>query len=399
MPVTPLQTKRRLLPHFAALATIFPVYLVVAFLTHQPTLAVALAAATALIVFIIVRLIQLRGKLTLSLTVLGFPLLVAMGFASFAALDPFLQLQRQADMLRDAGLNFQGRQPDEGGEWKRTHDGVMLPIWLANRIGSDCMTKTRSIGGDIERLQAIRFRDLGTESVRYLELRRDDREPSISPELVDWINELDDPRITLNVRFYRDKDGLALRDLRQRYSLHMPIDDRTGDLSQLGSVGSLWLSGDRITIPQAKQLTKLKNLYSLELEVLQLDAKTIESLQSRFGTLKIVRAQLDADAWNALAKTDRHFIELAGIDLKNLPSKTNDFPSSDPPRWLQLYPDGVNIKVSDTERLVRFFDREILFVAANLSDQQIMSLWKIPQLKEIRYRDANSEYAYVLRPQ
>ncbi|QDT09307.1 hypothetical protein [Planctomycetes bacterium K23_9] len=401
--ISPSRTRRRLLPYFASIAVILPVYFGTSYFAGQPMLGVALAALSSLSVFILVRLFQLRGKLTLSLTVFGFPLLIALGFACFAALDPFFKLQRHANMLRDAGLTFRGRAPDELGEWKRTHDGVMLPTWLANRIGPDCMTKISSIHGDIGRLQSIPFRELGS-SIRSLNLRRDERAPAVSPELVDWLNKLEEPRLFFSIDHYSDEDGKALSKLQHRYSnFSLSINNRTGDLSKLGRVSNLNLQGDVLTSVQAKQISALPSLYTLELNLIEHSADSLQALEigSGYGNLRIKSGHLSDAAWNALAGVPCQGLDLQAIDLQNVPERTDESPRV-PPVDVSGFAWRLTTSNSSTDKLrkaIRFFGRTHLRLNDPITEARVNELWGSNNLRFIQFRAPGSDtWKVVERP-
>ena len=301
-------------------------YGVVRLLTGQPLLAVAVSAFVSLATFIVGRIIQFRGRLTLAITVIGLPLLVALVFASYRALDPFIKRQRSITALNDAGVVFYARSPEKLGEWKSDADGNMLPIWLADRIGPHCLDQLTWIDCDTATLQSIQLSEIDSSSLWSARLVRQVDGPSLTPKLIEWLNVVEPKSLQLVFKKFSDEDSTAISQLRVPYGVELDLNRDAGNLSSLTYAKWIRIHGLELTRVQSQQLSILTALiHPLSVEAKTISAEAIETLDQSIdpGTcaLHIQGATLEQDAWGALSESRRSAITLDGVPLENLPKK------------------------------------------------------------------------------
>ncbi|MFN9420135.1 MAG: hypothetical protein ACK578_21975 [Pirellula sp.] len=92
------------LPYFASLLVIPISYLSILLLIGQQSLAVFGAALGAVVVYIICKTIQRRGKISLALMIFVLPLLMAGGCILFLQLAPFVNHHQRIGLHRNAGI-------------------------------------------------------------------------------------------------------------------------------------------------------------------------------------------------------------------------------------------------------------------------------------------------------
>jgi integral membrane sensor domain MASE1 len=106
----------RFWPYAASLVGLGTGYFITLYLSQQLLLAVGAAACGALFGFLLARIVQMKGRVSLSMLAIGFPLLVAIACALLLQLQGFRDRQRGFDELRMAGVGFRARQPQQADE-------------------------------------------------------------------------------------------------------------------------------------------------------------------------------------------------------------------------------------------------------------------------------------------
>jgi len=366
-------------PFLCALVALIPVYIVIRFSTGLTMLAVAGSALAALMAFVGYRVIQFRGRLSLSIVVIGFPLMAAILFATYQSLAPFRERQKSISMLRVAGITYGKRLPDQVGEWKRDHRGMMLPVWLADRIGPDSMTSLRSIDANLDAFQGIEYSALDMTELSRIQLTRLFTEPDVDPKLIDWLNQVELKQLSFSLVHYSDDDADALSKLTHPYGARIYLSDRpTGDLSALRKANYVNIVANKLSTTQAQQLCQL-NLHMLNLEVRHLPAETIDALQgweSEAPNMMITGAKLDADRWRALSRLPVLSLRLTGLDDASIQS----IPDSPPGNGIRrLNVSGNRLSFDEIRRLVQLFRPTDLFCTTELSEEQIEALWPITE--------------------
>ncbi|NND98719.1 MAG: hypothetical protein HKN47_15470, partial [Pirellulaceae bacterium] len=389
--------RRSLLPHFFAIAALIATYVLVILATDQQMLAFALSASAALGAFILCRLIQLRGKLTLSLTVIGLPFLVALMFASLLALNPFYQRQRSVTMLRDVGLSYMSRGTTQQGEWKRDLSGNMLPTWIADQIGPDSMSEINTIMGDLESLQSIPYRDLTSNQLKRFYLDRQNTIPTVSTDLIAWINRLDTATVYLELHHYADADGRALNQLKLPLHLNLHLSPKAGDLSLLTQTKTLHIHGDMLSPTHAQQLSQIDGIAMLSLSLLAYPADMLRQLDQprATGSLRLAGGKIDPDAWPALANLRWQRIDLEKISLASLKDAAEHRSNHVLP-FLSV--SGPTVSIDDVHQLIHRFQCVNFQLHHPLTHQEIESLWEHPQLQSVRIFDGNNEWITHDRP-
>jgi hypothetical protein len=109
-----IKKRHWLAPYYSALACVMTVYSTTLIMlgNHVPMLVAGLAIAAAIVGYLVCRVVQLRGRITLAMAVIGFPFLMAMIFATAWKLAPFAERQATYDRLRAAGIRCHIRDGD-----------------------------------------------------------------------------------------------------------------------------------------------------------------------------------------------------------------------------------------------------------------------------------------------
>ncbi|MFK7734375.1 MAG: hypothetical protein AB8B50_00005, partial [Pirellulaceae bacterium] len=137
------------------------------------------------------RLIAWRGKLSLRTTAVVLPLLVAIACSILPKVTPFWARQRTADALRSEQIQTYARPPQVAGEWALDSEGYVLPAIALDWIGADSMSIVRGVDGLADDLVRLDLKSLALPSQLSSLNIRCDRADSITPELVEWINEFE----------------------------------------------------------------------------------------------------------------------------------------------------------------------------------------------------------------
>ena len=373
-------TQRVLGPCVAAFLAIGPTYGLLLYLTHQQMLAVACAAFASLLTFLFARVVQLRGKLTLAITVIGFPLLAAVALAGFQALNPFIYRQRSIGMLRNAGVTVGLRHADQAGEWKRNRKGQMLPVWVADRIGPDCMSELRSIDTELGRIQGVSYRDVDTTDLSRINLTRFDALPPVQKGFVDWLNGLSLRSLQLTLLDYSDADGDALAGLRIPYSIKIYQERELGDVSKLETAQSITIRADQLEIEVAEQLSRLPD-YSLTLEVDQISSAAVDALwtEDERTYVRLFQTEFDPEAWRSLSRIPLINLSLDDVDLDRVPTANRGSVG----QVQHLHIDAADVRPKDLINLIELLGARHLAARLDLEESELGRYWQIPHLEVI----------------
>lgn len=393
----------RLTPYLCAFAGIIAVFLGTLAISVPPMLAFTLATIGGLLGFLGCRLIQLRGRLTLAIVVIGIPLIVALVFAAIHNLNPFVKRQRSISMLRDSRIQYRARRADQGGEWKRDRDGNMLPTWLANRIGPDCLSQLTAIDAELSEIQSIHFSNLDPTYLTRVRLSRPDETPTLSIDLVKWLNEIESPTIDISLHGFTADDVAALNQLKHEYRLSLAVDHFTGDLSSIKTATFLELRGTTLSDQQADQLAQLSTYSILKLESFRISPDLITKLtpshlNGRQLTLSFENIALDTETLEALAKIENRPIILSNVRFpKSLQMDEKVYLNYLNRRLVLL---GGNPTVDGLRNLLGVFQCKELLVQSDATEEQLASLFEFPDLESIEHwpRDSNQICTYV-RPE
>ena len=277
---------RSLWPYAIALLVGSVSYMAVFWWTAMHGLAAAAAFVFGLMVFICSRVIQSRGKLSLKMTIFVLPLVTALFCIGLQQLNPYLQRQRTNSALKRPRLAVYQRNSEILGEWYRdSNTGVMLPTWLVRLCGDDAMGEVHTIEGTFEALGSVDLHNLYLPKLRTVRLSREGSGPPINPKLIAFLVALS-KRQAMQVVLFLDEitlaDMPAIKELSKfpktgtlqitSSANKIPPDV---DLSVLPVNGWLQLIGDRLTLPQAKQI---RDLGYVALFVSDISAAHIEAL-------------------------------------------------------------------------------------------------------------------------
>ena len=200
----------RYLPYFASLLVIPISYLSILLLIGQQSLAVFGAALGAVVVYIICKTIQRRGKISLALMIFVLPLLMASGCILFLQLAPFVNHHQRIGLLRNAGIEVDARPPDQLGEWLQNRTGTMLPVWLVKLMGSDCLSEIDSIQGELGAFQSIEYAQLDMSRAYSVTFIQESKSSHVTIELVDWLNKNSNiESLNFDFRYFSEEDGVV----------------------------------------------------------------------------------------------------------------------------------------------------------------------------------------------
>jgi hypothetical protein len=346
------------LPYFASLLVIPIIYLSILLLIGQQSLAVFGAALGAVVVYIICKTIQRRGKISLALMIFVLPLLMAGGCVLFLQLAPFVNHHQRIGLLRNAGINVNARPPDQLGEWLQNRSGTMLPVWLVKLMGSDCLSEIRSIGGELGAFQSVSYAQLDMSRAREVEFRQESIDSHVSLELVHWLNKSSNiDRMSFEFSDFYEEDGMALSNLVDKSKVFVTIRN-CESVTGLGSLGKLqWLHlvGESLPINLARDISNL-SLGGLTLEVRQLPMECIAELKGYSGYMGI-NGRLGPDDIKAFARIGLESLELSG--LTSVPTVSVD-EFKNMPKTKHLRISNSHLDVSECKEIAALFQCESL---------------------------------------
>ncbi|MCO8120707.1 hypothetical protein NHH03_03080 [Stieleria sp. TO1_6] len=401
-PASPDRSRPRyLVPGLCGLAGLVPIYLVTLFVTGLPLLAVTLAAIAAAVGFIGCLLVRNRGKMSLAIVVIAFPIIASLAFLTIQLLGPLAQRERSIAVLRGSSIGYRVRSADQLGEWQRDRNGRMLPTWIVNQIGPDCLSELTAIDGDLGAFQSIQFNDIDPSQLSRIELNRYYRDgQAVSPQLVSWLNGVDSTRLRFRLFDLTQADVDALAELQRDYQLTIEnVDEYSGDFSRLKSASSLSIRGAELTKQQMRQLAAL-SATRITLDGFQLTADTIASLNDRStdrSNLTIQNTKLDSAALGALLSVPRCGITLSNVRLP-VPGLESYLiglvtPEDADQRTIPMARSVLVLQgkptLADAKRMVGLFHCQQFMIDLVVSQQQVDSFWDFPELETIQ----------VLRPE
>jgi hypothetical protein len=320
------------LPYFASLLVIPISYLSILLLIGQQSLAVFGAALGAVVVYIICKTIQRRGKISLALMIFVLPLLMASGCVLFLQLAPFANHHQRIGMLRNSGFTINTRPPDQLGEWLQNRTGTMLPVWLVKLMGSDCLSEIDSIQGELGAFQSISYTQLDMSRAYSVTFIQESKSSHVTTELVDWLNKNSNiESLNFDFRYFSEEDGTALSHIADGRKLNVTIRncESVAGLGSLSKLQWLYLIGESLPEKLARNISKLALLSALRLEVRQLPKESITELKGYSGYMQI-DVGLHPDDIKAFAKLGLESLELSGLtsvptvsvdEFKNMPKQ------------------------------------------------------------------------------
>lgn len=294
---------RSLWPYAIALLVGAVSYMAVFWWTAMHGLAAAAAFVLGLMVFIYARVIQSRGKLSLKMTIFVLPLVTALLCIGLQQLNPYLQRQRTNSALKRPRLTVYQGNSQVLGEWYRDKNtGVLLPTWLIRLCGDDAMGEVHTIEGTFEALDSVDLHKLYLPKLRTVRLSREGTEPPVTAELIAFLIALS-KRQEMQIELFLDEIALAdmpaIKELSKfpetgtlQFTSFANKVQPDVDLSVLPANCFLRLSGDRLTLPQAKQI---RDLRYVALSVSDISATHIEALGRRDSKLNLVLHNNDFD--------------------------------------------------------------------------------------------------------
>ncbi|MEM7558349.1 MAG: hypothetical protein AAF394_04445 [Planctomycetota bacterium] len=374
--------KRRKL---TALVVALAVLLLSALATHwlgvQRLAGVTLCLVLTLLFYACTRLVQTRGQLTTGLVAIVLPTIVALLCVTLGRMTPFFNRQIVLTHMSEAGIRFSARQPDEVDEWLRDREGYMLPTWLAFCIGEHCMTCLGEIAGDATDVSKLPLGRVPTASLRFIDLQIT-RKNSLTPELIDWLNELPpngkELNITLTFHTIGEKDQEQLVRLKRPWQGELRLDKDNVPLRDLGSPQGLTVRGNRLSAEQAKVIARS----APDWLVLNSDLSPAVVQQFYGLDLRLEACMLDAETLQALARLDMPNFYMSSATFGDLSSVKSLDPKQEP-MYLTLR--GCQFQAEDDYiKVVELINCSHLSFVGGLSASQIDDLWgRCPRLEAV----------------
>ncbi len=303
---------RSLWPYAAALFGGALSYLATLWWSNMHALAAVVAVIFGLTIFVCSRLIQSRGKLSLKVTIIILPLVTAVICVGLQQMNPYRLRQRTTSALKQAGLNVQLGRPEVQGEWFRDKDsGILLPYWLVRLCGEDAMSDVYRVSGSLEAFQQVDIRRMHLPRLYQIELSRIGNDPPLSVEMIDNLSKLKRlDSVELKFEKTTDADIPGLKELNTLSGVKsigisastQKIEDGV-DLSVLPKECWLRLSGDELTVQQARQIQHLTRYRELAVDTITADAvDALHSSSEVAGPLRIIGCAFDEAATLALTR-------------------------------------------------------------------------------------------------
>lgn len=397
----------RLMPYLCSLLAVVSFYGVSLVAFHQPFFAAGMAAVGAISAFMLCRVVQMRGKLSLAATALGLPLLIAVTCTVMLKLSPFVDRQQSIIAMKNAGVGFRSVAPDQAGEWLRDRSGNMLPVWLAERIGNECLTEVRVIESEIGALQSIDFDRIDTARLFKVRLTRSENQVPLSEELVAWLNlcpELSD--VSFEFDQLSDQEASRLAELRIGFGLAIRDLDKSAPLPALAYCEWLVVNSTELTSNHAVQFTELKRLQSLLIDSVSFADQSIESLSGLPPDCLVSfrGSPLDLQVLLRIAKLGRTQVQLENVrfgdvsqaGFRPLPVRTSNVRVFDSTlsleqcrRIAELFRCGHLMLFNLADPIARDepIQRGEELPVFELTKTNVQTLWSLPDLEYVSYFD------------
>ncbi len=341
---------------------------------------VTLCMVLTLLFYACTRLVQTRGQLTTGLVAIVLPTIVALLCVTLGRMTPFLNRQIVLSHMSEAGIRFSARQPDEVDEWLRDREGYMLPTWLAFCIGEHCMTCLGEIAGDVTDVSKLPLGRVPTASLRYIDLHIT-RKDSLTPELIDWLNELPpngkDQNVVLTFHTIGERDQEQIVRLNRPWQGELRLDKTNVPLRELGSPQGLTVRANHLTAEQAKVIARAApNWLVITSDLSPAVVQQFDGLDVRLEACTI-----DADSLRTLARLDMPNYHLSATfgDLTSLQS----LDPKPEPRYLSLWGCQFHAK-DDYIKVVELVNCSHLSFVGPLGRSQLDDLWgRCPRLKTV----------------
>lgn len=409
------QDWKRFVPYCCAVAAIAVIYPAVRLVNASELLAVALSAFGALAAYILCRIVQLRGRFTMGMLAIGFPLLVAIGCVGFLQLSPYRQRQRTFDLLTKAQVNYRATPSYSSGEWILDRDGNFLPSWLVKWIGPDSMSLLTSLDGFLEDLKEVPVQDLNSEKLRRITLRSESA-GALKPEIVEWLNECREIEyLGFEFQKFDNEDAEQLGKLKTHWSATIPLNAKTR-FDCLGMPNGLMLRGERLSLEQAKQLRLIidnfrpnqsldekmggRAYFWLTLDLDFLNADILRAFRGIDQTRCVIQFQgmaFDQETLLVLAESGLFQSNMTRVQLPDtIPPRPADLPQNQPGN-LSLR--NTFLSASQALGLVKLFQCQDLRIVDNPNEdfrlEDLQSLWQAKSLKYIGVFGLNVDGTYT----
>lgn len=176
-------------PMWIALAAIPASFGITWVFTGQHMFSAVVTAIVTLVLLVVLKTWQSRGRVSLAQTIFVVPAVVALGCFCISQLMPLASRQATISKLRDSNIKFKAIVPVAAGEWLlgSSSGTPPLPAWFAKWFGPDCMTEVRSLSGELQDLQEFNYRGIPNASIAEIKIRRSKGEPRLEADFVDWL--------------------------------------------------------------------------------------------------------------------------------------------------------------------------------------------------------------------
>ena len=252
-------------------------------------------------------------------------------------------------------------------------------------------------------IQSIHFSDLDPNYITRVRLSRAYETPTLSIDLVKWLNEIESPKIEIWLHGFTADDGAALNRLKHEYRLNLAIDNFTGDLSLIKTATILQLRGTTLSDQQAEQLAQLSAYSSLELSGFRTTPDLVAKLTTSYSndrqlSLSIANTAFDNETLESLANLAKRPVYLTNVRFPKSLGMDANVRLGYSNTTLTLL--GGNPTLDGVRNFAGLFQCKTLLVQSDATEEQLVSLFELPNLELIEHwpRDSNRIRTYA-RPE
>lgn len=367
--------------------------------------AAVIAAIVSLTLLTVLRLWQARGRLSLAITAFVLPALVALVCVGIMRLMPLAARQSTISMLRNSDIQFTLRVPTVNGEWVHDQTGFLIPLWLADRIGPDCLTTVRRMGANLEDLQNYDYRSIPTADLTEIRISRESREPRLQSDLIQWLGTC--PRAELHVDIkHISKDEIELIEALPANFLKEAILGFEGEIPEFDLPGhplQACFRGTTISAPVAAKLMDGRRdrfLTTIHVESLQPDAIKAACGDAVVRQLVWSGVQLTVEDIEAMSQQTVQHFGLFQVSLppanairelaKSLPKRSFETTELEPfedetaeKQLVNFAITGSRVSFQQLAAICQCFPYESISTDLAISPQQISELWAASHIKSI----------------
>lgn len=384
-------------PHiFAGLAV--PAVFVPLWLAYgQRMFAAVMAAIASLCLLTVLRLWQSRGRLSLAITAFVIPALVALVCVGAMKLTPLAARQATIDRLRTSDLQFTLRVPTVNGEWVHDQSGFLLPLWLAERIGPDCLTSVRRMSANLGDLQNFDYRSIPSEELTEIHITRESKSPRLSRDLAQWLATCQRAKIHIDLKHVTRDELLIIEQFPPHllYEIILGFDGEIPGFALPGHPFQASFLGESISAAAASQLMAgRRERFLNSFHVSSISPEAIHAIGGNgyvrqliwYGTdfetedLEALRKQtIPYQGLYAISLPNAKIIDKLSASLPPRPTEVND----EKMRLLDLAVVDSQVSFAQLHALCKYLPYESISTDLVLSAENLQQCWAHTSLKKV----------------